>query len=244
MKNYFKYILQKILGFENYLFIFSLIKIKTLEFDRKENDFLYFLNMIPNHGIVLDIGANIGIMTVKLAKRLPHTKILAFEPVHHNLHALRKITAYYKLNNVKIFDYALGNEEGKVKMVMPVLSSVKMQGLSHVMHKSITEFNEGETFDVPIYKLDTFPELANNPEPISAIKLDVENFEYFVLKGGEKRIKKDRPIIYTELWKNKNRTDCINFAKSLNYSVKVFQNKTLVDFDEEKHQTQNFFFIP
>ncbi|MFN6943421.1 MAG: FkbM family methyltransferase [Cytophagaceae bacterium] len=244
MKNYIKYFLQKILGFENYLFLFSLIKIRTLELDRKENDFLYFLNMIPNKGIVLDIGANIGIMTVKLAKRLPNAKIIAFEPVHHNLSTLKKISTYFNLKNVKILDIALGNEEGMVKMVMPVMGSVKMQGLSHVLHSSIKDFNEGETFDVPIKKLDTLPELVLNSEPLTAIKLDVENFEYFVLKGGEERIKKDRPVIYTELWENENREQCFEFVKNLGYSIQVLQKNKLVQFNPEKHKTQNFFMVP
>lgn len=42
MKNFTKYILQKLLGFRNYLFVFCLFKIKTLHSDKNEKDFLYF----------------------------------------------------------------------------------------------------------------------------------------------------------------------------------------------------------
>ena len=80
--------------------------------------------------------------------------------------------------------------------------------------------------------------------PITAIKLDVENFEYFVLDGGKQTIIKHRPIIYTELWENENRDKCFNFIRNLNYSIKVLQNNELVDFDKKIHTTQNFFFIP
>jgi hypothetical protein len=39
VKNTIKYILQKILGFQTYLFVFSVFKIKTLHSDPKEKDF-------------------------------------------------------------------------------------------------------------------------------------------------------------------------------------------------------------
>ena len=68
------------------------------------------------------------------------------------------------------------------------------------------EWNEGEECKVPIDRLDTL--LPNTK--IQGIKMDVENFEYFVLKGGLKIIQRDQPIIYTELWDNENRTQCFD----------------------------------
>jgi ubiquinone/menaquinone biosynthesis C-methylase UbiE len=81
MKNTIQKYLQKILGFNNYLFIFSVFKILTLRFDRKENDFFYFLRLLPENAIVLDIGANIGIMSVHLCKNVKKGMVYAFEPI-------------------------------------------------------------------------------------------------------------------------------------------------------------------
>ena len=50
--------------------------------------------------------------------------------------------------------------------------------------------------------------LNGKDKKIGAIKMDVENFEYFVLEGGKELIKKHKPIIYTELWENQNREKC------------------------------------
>ncbi|MEW6702255.1 MAG: hypothetical protein AB1298_06005, partial [Bacteroidota bacterium] len=69
MKNKIKCVLQKLLGFRGYLFVFSIFKIFTLKYDKKEGVFLELLNHLSNDSIVLDIGANIGIMTVLLAKK-------------------------------------------------------------------------------------------------------------------------------------------------------------------------------
>jgi FkbM family methyltransferase len=244
MKALIKKILQRILGFDNYLYIFSLFTIYTLKWNKNEKDFLFFLKLIPNEGIVLDIGANIGIMTAHLCRKLKNVTVYAFEPMPNNLKALQRIIRFFHLKNVKVMDFALGNEEGSVEMVMPVVDSVKMQGLSHVVHDSIEEFNEGTRFKVAVRKLDNLKELTESDKRVTAIKMDVENFEFFVLDGAKNLIRKHKPLIYTELWENENRDKCLNLIRELGYGVKVIQEGSLVDFDSKRHSTQNFFFIP
>ena len=86
--------------------------------------------------------------------------------------------AKYKLKNIELYPYALGDKKGSVEMVLPYNGKTIMQGLSHVIHDSIDEWNEGERFDVFIDKLDDV--LPNRK--VQGIKVDVENFEYFVFK--------------------------------------------------------------
>ena len=152
MKNFIKYILQSIFGFQNYLLIFSLFKIYTLRWDNNENDFFFFMKLLPKNGIVLDIGANIGIMTVHFAKKLRNARVYSYEPIPRNVKVLKKIISLFKLGNVRIFETALGNENGKVEMIMPVINSVKMQGLSHVVHESIPACKQGKKYNVEIKK--------------------------------------------------------------------------------------------
>lgn len=244
MKNAVKYILHKLLGFKNYLFVFSLFKIYTLSRDRKEKDFFHFLKMIPENTAVLDIGANIGIMTVHLAKSVKNSIVYAFEPMPNNINAFKRIVNYFKLKNVVLFEIALGNEEGQVEMVMPVISNVRMQGLSHVVHESIAENNDGEKVKVSLKMIDKIEELANPAQRISAIKIDVENFEFFVLDGAKNTIIKNKPIVYAELWDNDNRNNCFKLFADLNYKTYVVIKNELVQFDSRLHQKQNFIFLP
>lgn len=244
MKNLIKKILQRLFGFRNYLFVFSLYIIKTLKYNKNEKDFLIFLEMLPDKGSIIDIGANIGIMTVHLARKKPNAKIFSFEPIPSNIEALKRVVKYFKLKNVTVFENALGASASKTIMVMPVVGSVKMQGLSHVVHESIPELNEGLKFEVEIRKLDDFEVFKDSENPVVAIKIDVENFEYFVFQGAESVIEKNRPIVYCELWNNENRGKCIDYFLNKNYSVMIQDNGKLVPFDIEKHQKQNFFFIP
>src|SRR5690606_25170698 len=103
---------------------------------------------------ILDIGANIGIMTYHLSTRFPQTKIHAFEPMPDNLDVLKRITQKYALKNVIVHPYALGETSGILKMILPHNGKTKMQGLSHVKHDSIKEWNEGEEFEVEAKTLD------------------------------------------------------------------------------------------
>ena len=241
MKNILRYILQRCLGFKKYLFLFSIISIKRIETNSAEEEFMHFVKLVPNEGIILDIGANIGITTVPLAKAKDNAIIYSFEPMPENIATLKRVVKYFKLSNVKIFDIALGEKDGVLTMVMPVVNHVKMQGLSHIqLNGTEQEHSAGDEIDVTVKTLDTIQEL-NTAKKISAIKIDVENFEYFVLKGGRHLISVHQPIIYCELWKNEMRELTIKYLADLGYSVKVFHNKQLTDY---KDNAINFFFIP
>ena len=243
MKKWVQSLLQSLLGFQRYLFVFSLFKVRTLYWDKKEGDFLYFLSLIPENGVVLDIGANIGIMVVHLAKRCKSGRVHAFEPIPENFRTLTKICKYFNLDNVVLHNLALGAEEGELTMVMPRVSSVKMQGLSHVVHESITEFNEGDLYTVPQVTLDTLSALQD--EKVAAIKIDVENFEQFVFRGGLNLLRKNKPLVYCELWENENREACFQlFERELAYTIQVLINGKLEVYDRQKHDRQNFFFVP
>jgi FkbM family methyltransferase len=243
MKSAVKYILHKLLGFDYYLFVFSLFKIYTLKKDKNEKDFFHFLELIPANTTILDIGANIGIMTVHLAKRIKNSTVISFEPMPNNIKAFKKVIKHFHLKNVRLFEIALGNTEGEVEMIMPVVSNVRMQGLSHVVHETITEFNEGVKLNVPLKMLDKISELTNSKQAISAIKIDVENFEFFVLDGGKELLKKHQPVIYAELWDNTNRYNCFQLLIALGYQTYVVINNQLVLFDPQIHQKQTFIFL-
>ena len=242
MKKRLQALLQRLLGFERYLFYFSLFKIHTLRWDKREGDFFTFHSFLRTDDHVLDIGANIGIMTSLLARRCPKGIVHAFEPIPENLDALHRILTHFKAQHVQVHNIALGNSSAQLKMQMPVMQGVKMQGLSHVMHPSIEGYQEGgDTYTVEQQRLDDLMHLL--PQPVHAIKMDVENFEYFVLLGGESLLCRDKPLLYCELWDNENRAHCFRLVRRLGYRVFVHHNQGLVPFNPEHHTKQNFFFL-
>ncbi len=229
------------LGFDNYLRIFARYKVNTLKGDAKEGDFFHFMSLLKDEGVILDIGANLGIMTWHLLQHFKYAKVWAFEPIPSNMEVLKKTTDKFDPSRFRLFHNALGHENGRIKMVLPEVDHVKMQGLSHVVHDSIDTFNEGQYFEVDVEKLDS---IVDATVKVTGIKLDVENFEYFVLVGGESMLQRDRPVIYTELWDNDNRQKCLDFLGRLDYSTFYFDGAELRPYTPESYSGQNFFFLP
>lgn len=229
------------MGFRTYLYVFALMKIRTLRSDANEKDFFHFLSLLKDgNGDVLDIGANLGIMTVHLSKNLPNSAVHAIEPIPDNISVLKRIIKHFGLTKVTVYETAVGEEVGNVKMILPHQGKTRMQGLSHVKHESITEWNDGEEFQVPLNTIDNLI----NGQKIQGIKIDVENFEYFALKGGTRVIETNHPVIYTELWNNDNRTRCMELMQHFNYSPFVVVSGELTPFLAHKHTNQNFIFLP
>ncbi len=220
--------------------MFALFKIRTLKRDSKERDFFHFIKLLKDgNGAILDIGANLGIMTVHLAKEFPNSEIHAFEPMPENITVLKRILKKYQVSKAKIYETAVGEESGNIQMILPEQSGAKLQGLSHIKHPSIEDWNVGSEFSVKIDKLDNLI----NGEKIQGIKIDIENFEYFAFKGGKRILSNNKPVIYAELWNNENRENCFELLKDLNYKVNVVVDDKLVPFNPQHHQHQNFIFI-
>ncbi len=236
MKNNVKFILQQLLGYQRYLYWFSIFKIKTLKRDVKEKDFFKFIDEISNSGAILDIGANIGIMTYHLSKSFPDRKIFSIEPMPDNLEVLKQIIQKFNLKNVELLPFAVGNTEEELEMILPLNGKVKMQGLAHVVHESIDEWNEGQTIKTRAITLDSQFENI----PISGIKMDIENFEYFALLGGQEVLTRQKPVIYLELWDNENRTNCFDLLSQIGYKTYIVEHDKLVEFNPLKHHHQNF----
>ena len=85
MKKAVQRILQGLLGFDRYLYWFARVKIATLRWDKRDGDFLHFVDMVADDAKVLDIGANIGIMTSLVARKCERGQVHAFEPIPENV---------------------------------------------------------------------------------------------------------------------------------------------------------------
>ncbi len=231
--------LQQVLGMERFLKVFARFKISTLKGDKKEGDFFAFLSLLPKQGTVLDIGANIGIMTYFLQRHMTAGRVVAFEPLPMNRTALNYVVDHYQLTNVTVKAAAVGAESGDIEMVLPVVQKAKKQGLAHVIHDSITDFNEGETLSVHQVRLD---ELSSELGEVVGVKMDIENYEYFALQGMRELMAKHKPVLYLELWDNENRQRCFDLLSGLGYCTYIVEFGKLSPYNPSKHNNQNFVF--
>ncbi|OJV12703.1 MAG: hypothetical protein BGO21_02870 [Dyadobacter sp. 50-39] len=240
MKNFIRAVLQRLLSFPNYLFIFSLYSIRNFESGKYEREFLHFIKIIKKEGKVLDIGANIGITVAPLAKHVVDGEVHAFEPISENFAALKRVIRYLKLQNVKAFNIALGSQEGTLKMIMPSHGNSRMQGLSKAFEEGSDE--KGTIYQVQLKRLD---DLYPDEIDITAIKIDVENYELEVLKGAKNLLERNKPTIYCELWDNEVRYSVFDLVRSIGYEIYIFDNNSdsLVPvIANSKVSGNNFFF--
>ena len=87
MKSGLKVILQRGLGFQCYLFLHSIFVALTMRLRPKEGAVLQLVSRLPPDGNVLDIGANVGAMTLMFARRCPRGRVFGFEPIPENYRA-------------------------------------------------------------------------------------------------------------------------------------------------------------
>ncbi len=237
--------LRKLLGFERFTFLKALRNLKKLKItDKEEEDFFYFLSLLKEDNNILDIGANVGIMTTLLARKAVNGKIFSFEPIPVTFKVLERMVKYNKLKNVKMFEVAVGNENTVVHMNMPVFDNIASDAGSYVMQDHYY-FNNTNVVKVDVKQItiDTHADL--NGININAIKIDIENYEYYALNGARKLLLEQRPIIFSEIWYgSENQKNVFSLIPELGYSIFIYDGKKLVLFDPAKHTKLNYFFIP
>lgn len=164
---------------------------------------------IKENSIVFDIGANIGVFTIFTANLAKNGLVYAFEPVTDIFRILEKNTFFYK--NIKIFKVGLGRENEKKKIFVrswsPGDSTIDIDGT----HRNSKSFDQVE--EIEIITLDDFVD-KNRINKIDFIKIDVEGYEFNVLKGGVNSLKKLKPIIAISLHSDKLKEEIIKFVET------------------------------
>ena len=135
-----------------------------------------FISSLRGGDVFYDIGANIGLYSIILAKVVGTSgQVIAFEPGTEADEHLRDNVEANALTNVRCFQRALGDRSGHEKFY-------KGQGNadSSLVRPPTGAYMGHEMVDV--VEGDRLVESENLPLP-SAVKVDVEGNEYAVLKG-------------------------------------------------------------
>lgn len=132
---------------------------------------------------VIDVGAYTGSLCFGIAKVIPKAKIYAFEPLPENYAALQNLA---KKIDLTAFNVAVGNEEGEKTFYQNAFSASSSALPMEQVH--VTEFPdtaEVSEITVPFWRLDDHLAEMTLEKPVLMV-LDVQGFEYEVLKGAEK----------------------------------------------------------
>jgi len=183
-------------------------------------------DLIPRNGIIFDIGANAGLLSVVFAKNcVPNGRVYAFEPDKENFDQLLKNIKINDFDNIKAFPIAIQNNHQAKQIKFNIRRVIdgdgnENRGLSSLISFPTNKVSEkivlASTIDCEIKK--------NKVKRIDFLKIDVEGAEYQVLLGGKESIKKFQPIIQYEcsnildkMINTDNTKKCFYFLKNLGY---------------------------
>lgn len=145
----------------------------------------FFKRYLKPGDVFLDIGANIGYFTRLVSNIVGKEGVVhAFEPMPSALCLLKKNTE--TLKNVVLHEIALSDQQGTSSF------SVRKYGDTSSLGRDPT------AAQVIRVEIDTIDNVFKETDRIDMIKIDVEGFEYEVLKGAIKTIRSKRPLLYFE----------------------------------------------
>lgn len=155
-------------------------------FERDELNNLRDILNTKNHEMnICDIGANIGNHTLYFLKHINASHVYSFEPVRKTYDILKKnIELNHYESKTTLYNCALGNRCGK--------------GVSHVLENNCggNSVEYSDAGDVAFLRLDDI----QFEGPVNFCKIDVEGFEYEVLKGGKDFLERNKPILFIEVF--------------------------------------------
>jgi FkbM family methyltransferase len=140
--------------------------------------------------IIVDIGANIGFNTVRFSRAVgPSGKVYAFEPEQSNIQLLQKNLTINRYTNVLIIPKAVSDKKGFSNLFL----SEENRG-DHQLYKT-TESRSGQRVEVTTID----EEIPNFSADL--IKIDIQGFEYWALRGSKKLITRSPSVIvFSEFW--------------------------------------------
>ncbi|MGK7869557.1 FkbM family methyltransferase [Falsiroseomonas sp. E2-1-a20] len=161
--------------------------------DRSEPELALLDRLIGPGGQMLDIGANIGIYTLRAATLVGRSgRVIAVEPGREALRALRANLALNDMPQVTVLPVALAAEEGVAQLYHVALGN-DPQAFSLLPQKGDVASEQ-----VVTRTLDSILDEVGATR-LDLIKMDVEGLELAVLRGGAASLARLKPMIIFEI---------------------------------------------
>lgn len=177
--------------------------------------------------LFIDIGANIGLVSLYVLSEVPATKIYAFEPGAVQQKFLKKTIEYNKLKkNISLYSSALGREAGVARFTVHKPTDAAKDGFLDTGRGSrITET------EVSVETLDHWWQGEGKPH-INVVKIDTEGAELWVLEGGRNFFSSAKPTVYLEIESTNLKVypygahDILKFFNAINYELSTIDGKS------------------
>lgn len=160
-------------------------------------------------GIAIDVGSNVGFWAWHLAREFDH--VHCFEPIPIHNECLRLNSQ--DVENISIHEEALSDKKCEVELIV-------YDGDCGATHIDQNCSRPGEKFTKVKSKCCTLD--SYNFKNVKFLKIDCEGFELAVLKGAEKTLQENSPVIVVEQKKENERfglpsKGAVEYLKSIGY---------------------------
>ena len=186
-----------------------------------------FKNLLQSNTIFIHIGANIGYYTLIAASKIKDGQIYSFEPVKANYKLLTKNIKINNINNVKAFQKAISNRNGKIKIFIDGTNLG-----NHSLAKN-NVIDKTESTEVETIRLDSF---FNNLEEIIEedflIKIDTQGAEGLIVEGAHNLLLNKNIKILMEFWPKGLRNthtdplELLNKLQGYGFNLQLLDEKT------------------
>ncbi len=191
-----------------------------------------FISHFKPDDTIVDVGANIGYTTLLFSKAVPEGNVLSFEPSKELFNTVKEHLSLNKIKNATVLNIGLGEKE---KSALLYKVSENNSGMNRVFEHAETAFNSE---NVIIKTLDHVVK-EQKIEKVNALKIDVEGYEFKILKGAYNTIKANKPILLVEIddlnlkEQQSSPSEVFKFLSDLNYSVFEATNLEPIDFSKD-----------
>ncbi len=148
---------------------------------------------VPNSGdVIVDVGANIGLFAIQIARLNSDSRIAAFEPFPENFACLSKnVSKFCYAGKISLHQCAISDSYGTEAIV-----DTGHRSLDHQLIKNSKSYSDvANSIPVNVIPLEGIFEIVEADE-ISLLKMDIEGSEQEVFKStSEKTLKRLRRVV-------------------------------------------------
>lgn len=146
--------------------------------------------------VVADIGANLGYYALLEASLVgKNGKVYAVEPNPPAFKVLRKNVELNDFDNLSIHEIAIGEKNGTALLRVPNELNIASITSTNARKEKVEKFSERiKLFKVRMMTFDNFIKNFMHGKTPTFIRMDVEGYEYEIIKGMESLLKTGQPL--------------------------------------------------